>query len=163
MTHFKFRWIFPFFWDLLFVWRPLPKGEPTLICLLSQVSCWMKTEKDSEFKTGWQKNNERAHELERWDRGSKEGGKGRHCCQLFFSPSPNQQLLSGSDSAKLISRRECKSGEREETCGDFRNSSPKLYQTMLCCTLWSCSHTQWLSVGKQVCWSPRRCHGLSVI
>lgn len=114
----KFGWIsrdfFFFFLNLLFVWRPLANGELKHICLLSQVSRWMKT--DSEFKTEWQTKNEWAHDRvkERWERSREEGGKERHCCQFFFPPSQNQQLLSGSDSAKLISRRECESGEREK-------------------------------------------------
>lgn len=44
-------------------------------------------------------------------------------------------------------------GERErgKACGDFRNSSPKFHQIMLCCTLRNCSNTGCFSSGKPVC------------
>lgn len=128
----KFGWIsraffFFLFLNLLFVWHPPANGGLKHICLLRQVSRWMKT--DTEFKTEWQTKNEWAHDRvkERWER--RQGGRreGETLLPIFFPLLPkNQQLLSGSDSAKLISRRECESGEREKTCGDFRKLQPKV-------------------------------------
>lgn len=92
-------------------------------------------------------------------------------CQFFFfffffpPSSPNQQLILGSDSAKIDFRKRVRVWKERErkTCGDFRNSSPKLFQMMLCCTLQNCSHTGCCSEGRQVRSSPRSCHTLSVI
>lgn len=39
----------------------------------------------------------------------------------------------------------------EKTCGDFRNSSPKLYQMILDRTLRNCSHTRRCTAGKRAC------------
>lgn len=39
----------------------------------------------------------------------------------------------------------------EKTCGDFRNSSPKLYQMILHRTLRNCSHTRHCTAGKRAC------------
>lgn len=136
----------------------------------------IETEKSSGFKT----DEERQKEKE-WDRDRKryremrrregEVGKERHARLpvFFFFPfppsSPNQQLILGSDSAKIDFRKRVRDWKERErkTCGDFRNSSPKLFQMMLCCTLQNCSHTGCCSEGRQVCSSPRRCHTLSVI
>lgn len=73
----------------------------------------------------------------------------------FFLPQ-HQVLILGSDSAKLISGREWVSARErevaiEKTCGDFRNSSPKLYQMILHRTLRNCSHTRHCTAGKRAC------------
>lgn len=73
----------------------------------------------------------------------------------FFLPQ-HQALILGSDSAKLISGREWVSARErevaiEKTCGDFRNSSPKLYQMILHRTLRNCSHTRHCTAGKRAC------------
>lgn len=81
----------------------------------------------------------------------------------FFLPQ-NQALILGSDSAKLISGREWVSARErevaiEKTCGDFRNSSPKLYQMILHRTLRNCSHTRRCTAGEA---GVLRRHSLSV-
>lgn len=122
--------------------------QPTsssVLWLLSEY-CTIETEKESEFESQTERDKER----------EKVGM--RDFCQFLFFPPQNQKLILVSDSAKLISGRE----RERETCGDFRNSSPKLDQMMLCCTLQNCSHTRCRSSGKRV-GSSRRRPGLSVI
>lgn len=136
--------------DLLFstitcCWLPLPKGESQLPFLLSSLLNILPNKQRMRMNSRRARQNSRKEHDGDIKGDEREMGKkeGRRNAAANFLPSPpqNQQLILGSDSAKLISGRECESGEREETCGDFRNSSPKLHQVMLCCTVWNCSHT----------------------
>lgn len=101
----------------------------------------------------------RQRDKERWERARK-GEERRDVAAnfffLFFLSSPKPAAHFGQWFSKIDFRKRVREwrergrgrGGKKKTCGDFRNSCPKLYQMMLCRTLWNCSHTQSGSAGE---------------